>query len=262
MFLQLFFLLDTACRVVGIAALLVASAVAAHAIMFHPRLMPALEGKPPVAPFFTAVTALFALFVAFAAADAWGRQERAAEALGREARALGVVHATSQYLGSEAEALRAGLADYLGSTIAEEWTASRNLVPSAAATAALRRVEDGALAGLRRAADRGAPGTVWLELLRQVQDMRAARDMRLRFGSDFGQPWKWAALLLLAFASQLAIAFVQLDRRRTAGVAQAIFGAAAATALGIVAGFEGPYGGIGAVLPTPLLALQASVAAL
>lgn len=256
-----FFLLDTGWRVLALSAVLLCTGALAQALVFHRRLLPALEGKPPVAPFFTAVTALFALFVAFAAADAWARQERAAEALGREARALRTVYIIGRSQGLEAAALQASAVSYLRASLAEEWGAARNRAASGAVADALRQIEYQALAGLRRATERGEPGSVWLELLRQTQELRTARDTRLRFGRDFGQAWKWAALLLLSFASQLGIAFVQIDRRRTADVTQAIFGIAATTALGLLAGFEGPYGGIGAVEPIPLLAYQAALAA-
>jgi hypothetical protein len=255
------FLLDTAWRAAIVFLTVAVMAMTAQAAIFNRPLFRALEGKPPVAPFFTSVTALFALFVAFAAADAWNRQERAAEALGQEARALMAFHAASESLGREGEPLRAAFSDYLTISLQDEWTASHNLEPSAAATTALRQLEDVSMLGMRHAGERGDTNAVWPELLRRVQELRAARDVRLRLGSDFGQPWKWGGLLLLAFASQLGIAVVHLDRPRTAALAQVIFLAGATTTLSVVAGFEGPYAGISAVAPTPLLALQEAIAA-
>ncbi|WP_135465836.1 bestrophin-like domain [Crenalkalicoccus roseus] len=256
-----FFLLDTAWRVLGIALLVLLLAAAAHALVFRAGLAGALEGKAPVAPFFTSVTALFALFVAFAAADAWSRDDHAAVALGQESRALSAVRAAGRALGEPGAPLGAALADYLSVSLREEWGELRNLRPSAAAGAALHRLEEAALAAARPAFGPDEAGAIRHELVRGVHALQAARDARLRFGSDFGQGWKWGGLLLLCFASQLSIALVHLDRPRTALVTQALFGLAATTGLGILAGFEGPYAGIGAVLPTPLLTLQAALAA-
>jgi hypothetical protein len=261
MSLTALFLLDTIWRAAIVSLIVTVMAVVAQAAIFNRPLLMALEGKPPVAPFFTSVTTLFALFVAFAAADAWSRQERAAEALGQEARSLMAFHVASQSLGQEGDPLRAAFSDYLTISLQDEWNASHNLAPSAAATTALRQLEDASLAGMRHAAERGNANAVWPELLRRAHELRAARDVRLRLGSDFGQPWKWGGLLLLAFSSQLGIAVVHLDRRKTAALAQAIFLVAAATTLSIVAGFEGPYAGISAVTPTPLLVLKAAIAA-
>jgi hypothetical protein len=257
-----FFLLDTAWRAGAVVLVVSVMAAASQALVFHRRFLPAVEGKAPVEPFFTSVTALFALFVAFAAADAWSRGDRATEALGQEQRAPAEFHAASQVLGGEAAPLRSVFSAYLAASLRDEWQASRNTKPAAAAAETLHRLEEASLAGLRRTAgEDGGTAALWSELLRRAHDLRAARDARLRFGNDFGQAWKWAGLLLLTFSSQVGIAFVHLDRRRTAAVAQAIFGTAAATALSIVAGFEGPYGGIGAVQPTSLIALHATTAA-
>jgi hypothetical protein len=257
-----FFLLETAWRAGAVALVVLVMAKASQAVVFHRRFLPAIEGKAPVGAFFSSVTALFALFVAFAAADAWSRGDRATEALGQEARALAAFHAASQVLGEEAAPLRSVFSAYLGASLRDEWGVSRNTEPSAAAAETLHRLEDASLAGLRRGAEgAGGSAALWSELLQRAHDLRAARDTRLRFGKDFGQPWKWVGLLLLTLSSQVAIAFVHLDRRRTAAVAQAIFGTAAATALSIVAGFEGPYGGIGAVQPTSLLMMHTATAA-
>ncbi|TCZ53186.1 bestrophin-like domain [Roseicella aquatilis] len=211
-----------------------------------------MENKPPVAPFFGGITALFALLLAFAVADAWSRDIQASSNLGLERRALffllkGAEVLPDREMGSLAQR-------YLSASLEGEWRVNSNETPSEGVEQVLRAIEEHALRGLLRANGSG-PSSFRQHLMQWVEDLRAARDVRLRLGADYGQGWKWATLLGLCFLSQISIALVHLDRRRTAFVCVIVFGLAATSALTVLAGFEGAYDGIGAVRPHSLEAL-------
>ena len=74
-----------------------------------------------------------------------------------------------------------------------------------------------------------------------VLRIRAAHEERIVLSSDRTVGSKWAAVLLLALITQIAIAAVHLESSRPQAAALAIFTLAAVLILGLLAVHESPF---------------------
>jgi hypothetical protein len=202
-----------------------------------------------VAPFFGAVSVLFALLTGFLANDVGERNRQAWRAVHSESSAAASLYTLSIASASDMAAIRVALRDYLQSVVRDEW-------PSMADDGASAKTE-AALAGLLR--ELGEPKiageasqAVHSALLSTALKVRDARADRLALASDRTNDVKWATVLILGVLTQIALAFVHLERARAQIAAIGLFSVAAIVALGLIALQEQPFDGAIRISSAPL----------
>ena len=89
-------------------------------------------------------------------------------------------------------------------------------------------------------------------MLEMVLRIRGAHEDRVALSSDRTTATKWAAVLLLALITQIAIAVVHLEDPRPQAAALAIFTVGAASVLGLLAVHEAPFEPPVFVAPGPI----------
>jgi hypothetical protein len=211
-----------------------------------------------VAPFFTAISVLFALLTGFLANDVGDRNRQAWRAVHSESSAAAGVYTLSVASASDMAAIRLALHDYLQSVLRDEWLAMAEDGASpktdAALGALLRELSDPKIAA-------EAGQAVHSALLGTALRMRDARAERLALASDRTNDVKWTTLLILGVLTQIALAFVHLERPRAQVAAIALFSVAAVVALGLIALQEQPFDGALRISSAPLQeALKATAA--
>jgi hypothetical protein len=204
--------------------------------------------KGVVAPFFGSTAVIFGLLIAFLANDIWHRNEQAERIVFIESDTLIALHSLSAASGGDNKDLRAAIHDYAKAVIEDEWprmsVQERSDRADAALNALLRQV---ALHGNAKDA------SVQRTLLEMALKIRAAHEDRIALGNDRTVATKWAAVLLLAFITQISIAVVHLEKPRPQAAALLIFTAAAVMLLGLLAIHESPYEPPVFVPPGPIL---------
>jgi len=190
--------------------------------------------KGVVAPFFGSVAIIFGLLVAFLSNDIWNRNAQAERVGFREK--LVALHSLAAASGSDTAALRASIRGYASAVVEDEWPRLQRGERSARADAALNTLmREVALPGNAKDA------SVQRTMLDMVLRIRNAHEDRLELGNDRTTVTKWAAVLVLALITQLAIAVVHLDRPRPQAAALFIFTLAAVSLLGMLAIHEAPF---------------------
>ena len=190
----------------------------------------------PVGPFFAAISMVFALFLAFHAADIWSHKrdaERAFIHAGSAIKRFSELTGPAQMNVPEATA---AVRRYVVAVKEEEWTQHRNQKASDKAEAALRELQ--AIA-VRMARD--APSPTAAQAYALVDDIADTRSNRLWIGRNHTEFSSWLAVLLIGLMTHLAVASVHLDRPRAGALALALLTATTTIAywsLGIV---DDPY---------------------
>jgi uncharacterized protein DUF4239 len=205
--------------------------------------------KGVVAPFFGAVSVLFALQAGFLANDVVVRNREAVAAVNGEADTIREVFALSVASASDMTVIHRTLVEYLRAVLADEWPAmgeERVSERTAMALAELlHRVSDPAIA-------RDAGQAVHTALLNSVMQIIALRSQRLALAADGSSTLKWGIVLLLGVVTQVALGLVHLDRSRPQLAAVAVFSAAAVVALGLIAMQEWPFSGVVQISAAPM----------
>ncbi len=193
----------------------------------------------PVAPFFTAITTVWALSVGFAAADLWTIRAQAEQAASAErssvVRLLGMAAADAL----DAPDLREALSSYVAAVSRDEWGETANTEASPEVEGALQRMRL-AIIGL---ADRGTSGPLLAKMAQDFDELQDARNTRLAIGVSSISEYKWYLVLILTVLSMAAIATVHADRPPAARSALVIFALAATACLWILALHANPYSG-------------------
>ncbi len=220
---------------------LLSMAALIHLVTFRPANRSWVLSFGGIAPpFFTSTAVLFALLTGFLANDAWERNKQASRAVLAERDGLLAVHNLSVAAVSDMAPIRALIRDYARLAVSEEWPkmriGERSPETGRALGALLQATADPAIA---REAGQAVSGV----LLESVMKIRSARYDRLAISADRSDSAKWAAVLFLAVVTQAAIGVVHLERSRAQLLSLLIFSLAAATALGLIAVRERPFGG-------------------
>lgn len=202
-----------------------------------------------VAPFFGAVSILFALLTGFLASDIADRNRQAARAVQTEAGELRNVYLLSVASASDMHSIRAALADYVRAVVHDEWPAMAEDRHAPSASAAydvlLREISDPTIT-------REASASVHTALLNAAVRAGTARSDRLALAIDRTTDVKWVMVLILGVMTQISIAIVHLQRSKAQAAALAVFSVAAVIALGIIGLQERPFAGDVRVSPGPL----------
>jgi len=193
----------------------------------------------PVGPAFAPVATVFALFLAFLAADVWLQQRQASEAALKESLAFQQLADLIRPDALNAPQAVPLLARYRSAVLREEWQSDFNRQASPAAAGALRdlRVQAGSLSRV------GASGPLVSEWLHSVRDLEDARARRLLIGSDHTDNNQWTVVLVLALFAHLVIAASHLDRPPAGRLTLVLFSLATSLALWQLAMHTNPYNG-------------------
>jgi len=207
-----------------------------------------LSFKGVVAPFFGSTAIIFGLLIAFLSNDIWDRNKQAERIVLTESETLLALNSLSAASGADDKTLRTAIRAYAQAVVDDEWPKlaleQRSPPTDAALNALLREV---ALPGASK--DVGIQRT----MLDMVLRIRAAHEDRLVLSADRTVPTKWAAVLILAVITQVAIALVHLDKPRPQAAALFVFTLAAVSVLGLLAVHESPFEPPVFVPPGPIL---------
>jgi hypothetical protein len=210
-----------------------------------------------VAPFFGAISVLFALLTGFLANDVGDRNRQAWRAVHSESSAAASVYTLSVASASDMAAIRVALRDYLQSVVRDEWHVmaedGASAKTDAALAALLRELSDPKIAT-------EAGQAVHNALLSTALRVRDARADRLALASDRTNNVKWTTVLILGLLTQIALAFVHLERPRAQVASIALFSVAAVVALGLIALQEQPFDGALRISSAPLQELLKATA--
>ncbi len=206
-------------------------------LSFHSRLSTRIQSfKGLVAPFFVSTATIFGLLVGFLSSDIWERNKQAARVVLEETEELLGLYSVSTATGSSNERLRSAIRNYVIAVVEDEWPKLAVQKRSARADAALDAL-------LREVTSPGAVKDPVVErtMVDFVLKVRAAHEDRIALSNDRTMGTKWAAVLLLALITQIAIAAVHLENPRPQFAALIIFTVAAVSILGLLAVHEAPF---------------------
>lgn len=187
----------------------------------------------PVAPFFAAISMVFALFLAFHAADIWTHKREAERAFiqaGSAIKRFDELVGPSQLNLPDAHR---ELGRYVKYVFKDEWRKNRNQKGSERAEGAFRNLQEVVLK-----ATQTLPSSTATQLNVLMNDISRTRSDRLWIGGNHTEVSSWLAVALLGFLTHLAVASVHFDRRRAGAVALALLASTTTIAywsLGIVA---------------------------
>jgi hypothetical protein len=190
--------------------------------------------KGVVPPFVGVPATLFGLLMTFLSQDVWEANRRAYQAVALEREQLATLSALSGNNGIDVDNLMGAVREYVEAVVGLEWKAMEDGRESPEAEAALNRLT-GAVNGAKLDAAFQRP------LIDAVISLRSARDQRLAIAGAYPGDRKWAAVLIIAFVTQIALAATHLDRPKPQLLAQAIFAVAAIVPISLVASVDEPY---------------------
>ena len=192
--------------------------------------------KGIVAPFFGSTAIIFGVLVAFLSNDIWDRNKQAERVVFIESDTLIALYSLGAASAGDTTGLRTAIRAYASSVVDEEW-------PRLAFEERSPRT-DVVLNALLREVARPGSGTdasVQRTMLDMALRVRAAHEDRIALSYDRTVVTKWAAVLLLALITQIAIGAVHLDKPRPQAAALLIFTVAAVLLLGLLAIHEAPF---------------------
>lgn len=194
----------------------------------------AQDWKGVTPPFVGVPATLFALLMTFLSQDVWDANRRAHQAVALEHEQLATLSALSSNDGFDSDGILSAIHQYVEAVVGLEWQAMEEGSQSPETEAALNKLN---------AAVNGAKfgPSFQRALIDAVIGLRSARDQRLAIAGAFSDDRKWAAVLIIAFITQIALAATHLDRPKPQLLAQAIFAAAAIVPISLVASVNDPY---------------------
>lgn len=201
----------------------------------------------PVAPFFTAITTVWALSLGFVAADLWNLRADAEKAASAERSSVSRLLGMSAPEALDAAALREALAAYSAAVHDAEWGESANAAPSPAVEEALQDTRLALIALAREA----TPQPLMAKMAQDFDELQDARNTRLAIGHSSVNAYKWYLVLMLTVLAMVAIATVHADRPPAGRAALAIFATAAAVSLWVLAMHANPYAGSASIAFAP-----------
>jgi hypothetical protein len=193
----------------------------------------------PVAPFFSAVTTVWALSFGFAAAEIWSANTDAGQAASAERSALMRLAGMADRDALDLPVVVDGLRAYRIAVETIEWGGNFNREAAAEAEMAVQHIR----LGIVKSAKEGALPVLVSKMVQDFDELQDARNERLAIGRGSHSAYKWYLVIFLTVLSQIAIASVHTDRPRAGRSALAIFTIAATVSLWILALHANPYVG-------------------
>jgi hypothetical protein len=185
---------------------------------------------------------VFALIVGFLAAGVWGDVDKARDAVSSEASALRAVVLLSDRLpGDDPARMRLLVRRHIEQAVRDEWPAMDRQEASLAAIP-VPLVDALDLALTIRPQEEGQ-SVAQRETVTALQKALDARRQRVIVSDSRINTVKWLGLLGLAIVMLFAIAFVHSANRTTAVIAMALFAAAVAVVVVMLASQDRPFSG-------------------
>jgi hypothetical protein len=195
---------------------------------------------------------LFALFVAFTAAQVWADTDRANTAVIHEASALRTVVILSAAFPDEPEAqLRRLVRRHIEDTATQEWpmmsrhTASLSAVPQQLAEAIRVSLALTPSSPGQEIAQRGID--------KALEDALDARRQRVTVSLTQVNLAKWSCLIVQAICMLVAIAMVHSDNWGALAISSVLFASGVAVSIFLILAHDRPFAGEISVSPEPLL---------
>jgi hypothetical protein len=236
----------TAVMTLSLAAAMGGLALFLSWLIFASPAAPRVQNWKGVVPPFVGVPAtLFGLLLGFLSQDVWDANRRAYRAVALEREELATLLALDGNHGAGTDDLPKAIRNYIEAVVGLEWKAMEEGDESPEAEAALNALTRAASSAKIEPAFQRA-------VIDTVMKLRSDREQRLAIAGAYPDDRKWAAVIIIAFFTQIAIATVHLDRPRPQLLAQAIFGAAAIVAISLMASVDEPYSPPRAVSSEPL----------
>ncbi len=195
---------------------------------------------------------IYGLFVVFTAAQIWNDNDRANEAVVREASALRtVVVLAASFPGEPQARLSALIRRHIEAAATQEWpmmahrTAMMNIIP--------RYLAEALQLTLALAPSNLGQQTAQREITTALERALDARRQRILISLSEVNLVKWACLVLQAVCALLAIAIVHGDNRLASTIAMGIFATGVAASLLLILAHDRPFIGELSVGPQPLL---------
>jgi len=195
---------------------------------------------------------LFALFVVFTAAQVWNDNDRAREAVDKEASALRATVILTAALPEDSQRrLQSLIRSHIQETATEEWP---TMARHASTLKVVPRHLDEALQ-LVIALKPSSPGQeiAQREMIAKLEAALEARRQRVLISHFAISGVKWACLWVELICVLVTIALVHAADRRTAAVAMGLFATGASVCLLLIGVYDRPFDGQLAVRPDPLL---------
>jgi hypothetical protein len=202
---------------------------------------------------------IFALFVAFTAAQVWRDNEKAKLEIDREASALrsAVILATTFPRDFQIQ-LSELIRRYIADAAAQEW-------PMMAQGMANLRAIPGVLTEALQATLALNPSsegqkTAQRDIATALETALDARRQRIIISESQVNLLKWACLLMQAVCALVAIAMVQSDNRLASIIALGMFATGVATSILLILAHDRPFIGEISIKPDPLLQVMPEIA--
>lgn len=189
----------------------------------------------PVAPFFGAITTLYALFFAFHAAQIWSLENKAEVAFRGEITAIASLDAFLKQEELGLVTVRSHLARYAEEVALIEWKADKGK-PSIHASHHLEELRQEFIRATNR-----LPVAIGNRIWSIFDDIIKKRDERLSVSEHSRKPTSWWSILLLGFLAQLAIGFVHADRPRAGVFALTLFACTSIAAYMVLTSAVDPF---------------------
>jgi hypothetical protein len=199
---------------------------------------------------------LFALFVAFTAAQVWSDNDRATAAVNHEASALRAVLVLATIFPGEREAnLRALVRSHIEEAATQEWPVMAKRIATLSVTSS--HLAEALRSALAIAPDNYGQQTAQAGIVTGIEAALDARRERILLSRSQVGLVKWSCLLVQAICALFAIALVHSDNRLTAAIAMGVFATGVAASVLLIAAYDRPFVGQLAVGPEPLLQVMA-----
>jgi hypothetical protein len=195
---------------------------------------------------------LFGLFVAFTAVQVWSDNDRATEAVDREASSLkSVLVLSSAFPAESQQRLHDLIASHIENAVTHEWP----MMAHRDATLTITPEHLGEALQLILAFNPSTPGqtAAQREMATALERAFDARRQRILISRTEVSFFKWACLFMQAACILFAIGLLHCDNPLSAGLAMGIFASGMAVCFLLIAGYDRPFVGQYMVRPDPLL---------
>ena len=218
------------------------------------------SGFDPAAPvpirdtLISAISAIFALTLAFSAAGIWNDTVQARAAVQREAQALENVLALANSLPPQTQQhAREAVHQYIRRVVEVEWPAMANPLnqdsaPYSRSDRALVQLID----ALFDEAAKGTASPALTAIMAQLFEARSARLARLAVADGGATPAQWISLFLLALSAFLIVAVVHNHHFRVQALAMGLYAVVVSACFFLILAHDRPFVGVLSVPPTPL----------
>jgi Protein of unknown function (DUF4239) len=195
---------------------------------------------------------LLGLFVAFTAVQVWGDNERAENAVIREASALrAVTILAASFPGAPEARLRALVRGHIQDVVAQEWPMMEKGIATLVVTP--HPLAEALQTIIALTPSNPGQQTAQTQIATQLEAALEARRQRILTSHSQVSPLKWLCVFVQAVCALFTIAVVHSDDRLAAAITMGVFATGVAASVLLIAAYDRPFIGELAVGPQQLL---------